>query len=54
MTPAIIRRDKFILTVSTSGASPVLAKKIKQELEEQYDPQITETLDIYESQRGKK
>ena len=54
MTPAIIRRDKFILTVSTSGASPVLAKKIKQELEEQYDSQIVETLDIYESRRRKK
>ncbi|GED63481.1 NAD(P)-dependent oxidoreductase [Lysinibacillus sp. FSL M8-0216] len=37
ITPATVRRGPFVLTVSTSGASPGLARKIKAELEDQFD-----------------
>ncbi|MBS4209464.1 NAD(P)-dependent oxidoreductase [Bacillus sp. FJAT-50079] len=36
ITPAVVRKEQLLLTVSTSGASPILAKEIKQELEEKY------------------
>gem|GEM_PF-3775362 len=32
-----MRRGPLVLTVSTSGASPALARKIKTDLEEQFD-----------------
>lgn len=34
--PSVISRGKLTITVSTSGASPILTKKIKQEIDEQY------------------
>lgn len=37
LLPATIRRGEFVLTVSTGSASPLLAKKIKQDLEQQFD-----------------
>ena len=37
ITPAAVRRGPLVLTVSTSGASPALARKIKADLEEQFD-----------------
>ncbi|EON71993.1 precorrin-2 dehydrogenase/sirohydrochlorin ferrochelatase family protein [Lysinibacillus sphaericus] len=37
ITPATIRRGPLVLTVSTSGASPSLACKIKEDLAEQFD-----------------
>lgn len=37
ITPATVRRGPLVLTVSTSGASPALARKIKQDLAEQFD-----------------
>ncbi|MGM0776084.1 MAG: precorrin-2 dehydrogenase/sirohydrochlorin ferrochelatase family protein [Bacillota bacterium] len=36
INPAVVRRGEFILTVSTSGASPGLTRKVKSELVEQY------------------
>lgn len=41
ITPATVRRGPLVLTVSTSGASPALARKIKKDLAQQFD-------DIYE------
>ena len=35
--PAAVRRGKLIVAVSTSGASPGLARQIKQQLSEMYD-----------------
>lgn len=52
MTPAIVRRGDLILTVSTSGTSPVFAKKIKRELEERYDDDIIEELAVYKTRRA--
>ncbi|QDP99109.1 siroheme synthase [Lysinibacillus fusiformis] len=37
ITPATVRRGSLVLTVSTSGASPALARKIKEDLAEQFD-----------------
>ena len=37
MNPAVVRRGDFVVTVSTTGASPSLTRKIKADLEEQYD-----------------
>ena len=34
--PAVVRRDNLHIAVSTNGASPAVAAKIRQELEEQY------------------
>ncbi len=36
INPAVVRRGDFILTVSTSGASPRLTRQVKAELAEQY------------------
>lgn len=37
MNPAVVRRGDFVVTVSTNGASPALTRKVKADLEEQYD-----------------
>lgn len=36
INPAVVRRGDFIVTVSTSGASPGLTRKVKNELLEQF------------------
>ena len=36
IVPSVVRRGKLIITVSTSGASPGLAYRIRNELEHQY------------------
>ncbi len=36
INPAVVRRGEFVLTVSTSGGSPGLTRKVKEELAEQY------------------
>lgn len=36
INPAVVRRGDFVLTVSTSGASPGLTRQVKTDLEEQY------------------
>ncbi|WP_318502701.1 NAD(P)-dependent oxidoreductase [Bacillus sp. T3] len=35
--PATVKRGKLSLAISTSGASPLLAKKLKQQLEQLFD-----------------
>ena len=41
IVPAIIDRGDLCIAVSTSGASPALAKKLKRELSEQFGPEWT-------------
>ncbi|WLR52090.1 bifunctional precorrin-2 dehydrogenase/sirohydrochlorin ferrochelatase [Bacillus tianshenii] len=35
--PAVMRRDPLVISISTGGASPIVARKIKQELYEKFD-----------------
>jgi precorrin-2 dehydrogenase/sirohydrochlorin ferrochelatase len=45
IAPAIVRRGALQIAISTSGHSPTLAKRIRQQLEEQYGPEYAELLD---------
>ncbi len=44
--PASISRGKLIISVSTSGASPFLAKKIRDEIKDNYDETYESYLDF--------
>lgn len=44
--PSVIKRGKLTMTISTSGASPILAKKIKQDLAYQYGPDYEDYVDF--------
>jgi precorrin-2 dehydrogenase/sirohydrochlorin ferrochelatase len=46
LLPAVMRRGKLTMAVSTSGASPALARKIRDELREAYGPEYGEALDF--------
>jgi precorrin-2 dehydrogenase / sirohydrochlorin ferrochelatase len=52
--PAVVRRGKLTLTVSTSGASPVLSKEIKQQLATYYDERYATIVQEYEEKRKRK
>lgn len=39
IAPSVVRRDDLIIAVSTSGACPALAKRIRREIEERYGPE---------------
>jgi siroheme synthase-like protein len=39
IVPSIVRRGELALAISTGGASPVVAKHIRRELEERYGPE---------------
>lgn len=51
--PSVINRGKLHIAVSTSGASPLLAKKIKQEISEKYGEEYKEYVDFLFSCRKK-
>jgi len=44
--PAVVRRGSFAIAISTGGNSPLLARKIREELEITYGPQYGEFLDL--------
>ncbi|OCA82027.1 NAD(P)-dependent oxidoreductase [Pseudobacillus wudalianchiensis] len=47
--PASLQRGRLVVSVSTGGASPTLAKQIRNQLEEQYDESYEDYLDfLYE------
>lgn len=50
--PAHVKRDDFVLTVSTGGHSPKFAKLIRQELEEHYGPEYGQYLKLLGQIRG--
>ncbi|HEX9137260.1 MAG TPA: bifunctional precorrin-2 dehydrogenase/sirohydrochlorin ferrochelatase, partial [Nitrospirota bacterium] len=39
IVPSVVERGELLIAVSTSGLSPALSKKIRQELEERYGPE---------------
>lgn len=51
IVPASFRRGKLTVAVSTSGAMPGLSRKIKQELDSQYDETYAEYLNFLEQSR---
>ncbi|MFC4075770.1 bifunctional precorrin-2 dehydrogenase/sirohydrochlorin ferrochelatase [Salinithrix halophila] len=53
--PVRLQRGRLIFSVSTGGASPILARKIRDDLAEQYDQSWEEKLDrLYEERRQMK
>ena len=44
--PAVMKRGKLTIAVSTSGASPILAKKIRSSLEQSYDERFEDNLEF--------
>ncbi len=40
IVPSVVERGELLIAVSTSGASPALSKKIRQELESRYGPEF--------------
>jgi precorrin-2 dehydrogenase/sirohydrochlorin ferrochelatase len=51
--PSMVRRGKLQIAISTSGASPSLSKKIRQELEKNYGDEYEYYLDILQEVREK-
>lgn len=51
ITPSSIRRGKLIITVSTSGAGPIVAKNLCREIEEQYGAEYETYIDFLSSVR---
>ena len=44
--PSIVKRGDLVLTVSTAGKSPALAKRLRRELEGRYGPEYAVLLDL--------
>ncbi|MBI1870374.1 MAG: bifunctional precorrin-2 dehydrogenase/sirohydrochlorin ferrochelatase [Chlamydiae bacterium] len=51
IAPSILRRGKLVIAVSTEGASPAMAKKIRQDLELEFGPEYALFLKAMESSR---
>lgn len=49
--PAVIRRGELVLSVSTGGASPALAKQLRRRLGDQYGEEWSEILTVLRSVR---
>jgi precorrin-2 dehydrogenase / sirohydrochlorin ferrochelatase len=49
--PAYLQRGRLTIAVSTGGASPILAKQIRDQLEEQFDPSYEEYLEFLYDKR---
>ncbi|MEF9959971.1 MAG: bifunctional precorrin-2 dehydrogenase/sirohydrochlorin ferrochelatase [Niameybacter sp.] len=53
IVPSTFKRGDLVIAVSTGGASPSLAARIKQELEEKYDASYEELIQIHGRLRSK-
>jgi precorrin-2 dehydrogenase/sirohydrochlorin ferrochelatase len=53
IVPSVIERGELLIAVSTSGASPALSKKIREELEKHYGPEYELLLNTLTSIRKK-
>jgi precorrin-2 dehydrogenase / sirohydrochlorin ferrochelatase len=50
--PAIVRKDFLTIAISTAGASPALAKRMRREIEELFGPEYAELGALLDSARG--
>jgi len=46
IVPACVRRGDLLIAITTSGASPMLSKKIRLELEERFGPEYAEFVSL--------
>lgn len=53
IVPAVVRRGKLTLAVSTAGVSPALAKWVRKDLERRYGPEWKQALAGMERWRGR-
>jgi len=53
IVPSVVERGDLVIAVSTSGASPALARKIRQDLERTYGPEYEHLLDKLSSVRAR-
>jgi len=51
--PSIVQRDDLVITISTSGKSPAMAKNLRQQLETQFGPEHGEFLRLMGAIRRK-
>ena len=51
--PAIVQRDDLVITISTSGRSPALAKKLRKTLESQFGEEYGDFLQLMGAIRNK-
>ena len=51
--PSILRRDDLVITISTSGRSPALAKKLRKDLERRFGPEYGDFLKLMGAIRSK-
>jgi precorrin-2 dehydrogenase/sirohydrochlorin ferrochelatase len=51
--PSILRRDDLVITISTSGRSPALAKKLRKNLERRFGPEYGDFLKLMGAIRSK-
>ena len=49
--PAIVRRDELVLAISTGGASPALASKLRERLEAEFGEQWGDVLEVVRAVR---
>lgn len=46
IVPSVVKRGRLQLAISTSGASPALARRLREQLEEQFGPEYEEYLEL--------
>jgi precorrin-2 dehydrogenase/sirohydrochlorin ferrochelatase len=52
-SPSVVRRGDLLITISTGGKSPALARRIRQELESHYGPEYADLVDVLGELREK-
>src|SRR5262245_52685624 len=51
--PAVVRQGDLIISVSTNGASPALARRVRERLEAQFGPPYARALEVLRGERAR-